>query len=519
MQGKSPRWLLIAAAALAAIAAGTWWTVRPEQVVVEDAEEVPRPPRIHPDYAGIVMPPNIAPLNFVVREDGQQYLIRIHGQTGEAMEVASRSAAIQIPPGRWRSLLESNRGKDVQWHVYAEADGQWRRYQPIVNHVADHEIDGYLVYRLIGPVHNLWSEVAVRQRNLVTDEDSLVFDGNAIGDGCVNCHSFAGNDPQRMLLGVRSRSWGGAALLAEGNQVTKLGTTFGYTAWHPSGRIAAYSTNKVRQFFHDAGPELRDVVDLESALAYLRLDARESRPVPGASDERHLTTYPAWSPDGRSLFYCRAPVLWTDKETVPPERYAEVKYDLMRISYDIEADRWGTPETVLSAEQTGLSILLPRVSPDGKFLLFCMCRYGCFPAFQPTSDLYLMDLAKGKYVKCPINSELSESWHSWSGNSRWIAFSSKRCGGTFTRCFLSFVDEAGRAQKPFVVPQRDPEFYDSLLKTMSVPELVAGPVPARPAALARAARSANVVPVAAPPDGASQVDNSQPYQEAGRGRR
>ena len=89
----------------------------------------------------------------------------------------------------------------------------------------------------------------------------------------------------------------------------------------------------------------------------------------------------------------------------------------------------GQPETVLSAKETGLSILLPRVSPDGWFLLFCMCRYGCFPAFHPTSDLYLMDVAKGPTRSAPINREFSESWHSWSSNSRWIAFSSKRGEG------------------------------------------------------------------------------------------
>lgn len=518
MHRSSGHWFLIAAAALAVIVAGAWWAARPGAVPIEDAEAVPRLPCISPDYVGIVMPPNIAPLNFVIQEPGRRFFVRVHGEAGEPIEVEGHSAAIEIPPGPWRSLLESNRGEDVRCEVLAENDGQWRRYQPIVNHVADHEIDGHLVYRLIGPVHNYWTAVAVRQRDLTTYDDSLVFDGESLGDGCVNCHSFAGNDPERMLLAVRSRTWGGAALLAEGRRVTKLGTTFGYTAWHPSGRLAAYSTNKVRQFFHDAGPEVRDVVDLESDLMVFKVAGRESRRVPDASDPRHLATYPAWSPDGKLLFYCRAPKPWTDNETVPPERYDEVKYDLMRISYDLEADRWGSPETVLSAEKTGLSILLPRVSPDGRLLLFCMCRYGCFPAFQPTSDLYLMDLAKATYTKCPINSEFSESWHSWSSNSRWIALSSKRCGGTFTRCFLSFVDEAGRAHKPFLVPQRDPEFYDSLLKTISVPELVAGPVPAPPAALVEAARSRSAAAVVTPPQEASKVDNSQPYEEASLGR-
>jgi hypothetical protein len=124
----------------------------------------------------------------------------------------------------------------------------------------------------------------------------------------------------------------------------------------------------------------------------------------------------------------------------------------------------------------------------------------------------MMDLKKGTYAKCPINSEFSESWHSWSGNSRWIAFSSKRQGGTFTRCYLSFVDETGQTHKPFVVPQSDPEFYESFLKTISVPELLAGPVAAGPDALERAARSEEAITVKVPPDAAPKVDNTEPYR-------
>ena len=514
MPGRLRRWVPLTAAAIAAVAAigaVTWWMQRLEPVLVEDAEAVSRLPRISPDYAGIVVPPNIAPLNFAIREDGRRFLVKIRGESGETIEVDSRSAEIEIPPPRWRLLLESNRGRELRWEVYVQTGRHWRRFRPIVNQVAEHEIDGHLVYRLIGPVYNKWSEVAIRQRNLATYEDSGILDGASLGRVCVNCHSFPANDAKRMLVGLRGKSSGSAVLLVEDARVTKLGTPFGYTAWHPSGRIAAYSTNKVRQFFHAAGREVRDVVDLASSLAYFRVDARMSKRVPGASDEQHLATYPAWSPDGRSLYYCCAPVLWTDQETVPPERYAEVKYDLVRIAYDIEADRWGTPETVLSAEQTGLSILLPRVSPDGKFVLFCMCRYGCFPAFSPTSDLYLMDLAKGTYVKCPVNSEFSESWHSWSSNSRWIAFSSKRLGGTFTRCYLSYFDPTGRMHKPFVVPLRDPEAYDSLLKTISVPELLTSPVAVSPATLARAVRWGQAITVETPSDAPPAVENSEPY--------
>ena len=107
----------------------------------------------------------------------------------------------------------------------------------------------------------------------------------------------------------------------------------------------------------------------------------------------------------------------------------------------------------------------------------------------------MMDLASGEYRSLDINSPFSESWHSWSSNSRWIVFSSKRQASPLTRCYISFVDETGKAHKAFLLPQSDPEFYDSFLKTVSVPELITGPVPVAAEDLMRAVRSDKAVTV------------------------
>jgi hypothetical protein len=161
-----------------------------------------------------------------------------------------------------------------------------------------------------------------------------------------------------------------------------------------------------------------------------------------------------------------------------------VRYDLVRASYDDATGRWGAPQVVVSAAQTGRSILMPRISPDGRFMLVCMIDYGCFPIFRPESDLYIIDLQKARETgvftcaKLSCSGPLSESWHCWSGNGRWIAFSSKRMGGNLTQIFLCAVDRSGNTSKPFVVPQKDPRFYDACTETMSVPELLTSPVTA-----------------------------------------
>jgi hypothetical protein len=161
---------------------------------------------------------------------------------------------------------------------------------------------------------------------------------------------------------------------------------------------------------------------------------------------------------------------------------------------------------------------MPRISPDGHWLLFCMC-YGSFPAFQRSSDLYIIDLKAGqetgqyKYRRLDINSDQSESWHSWSSNSRWIAFSSKRRDGVFTRSYFSYVDRTGKAYKPFLLPQKDPTFYDSCLKTYNTPELVVEHVKVTKEKLGRVVRGSHKIEVDMPITMATPKAAQIPSQE------
>jgi hypothetical protein len=70
-----------------------------------------------------------------------------------------------------------------------------------------------------------------------------------------------------------------------------------------------------------------------------------------------------------------------------------------------------------------------------------------------------------------LNSDFTESYHSWSSNSRWLVFSSKRTDGLTARPYLSYIDANGTASAPIILPQKDPSFYDDFMKTYNVPEL------------------------------------------------
>jgi len=488
---------------LAAIVGLRIWAQRGRAFAIDGAAPAGRAPKIRPDYTQTVIPANIAPPNFRVEEPGTRYLLKIRSARGKAITVASDTAAITIPPGPWREMLDTNRGESLFWDLYVgREDGRWNRFTPIRNTIAREDIDAHLAYRKIGPAYNFWTDVGVFQRDLTGYAESRILHSVQFPTSeekpCINCHTFRANRGDKMLVGIRSAEYGAVTLLAQDGAVAKLGTKFGYTSWHPSGRLVAYSANKVRQFFHQGRLEVRDVVDLDSDLVYYHIGAREVKSAAGLADPDRLETYPAWSPDGRFLYFCSAPILWSDRETVPPERYDEVRYDLMRISYDPENNSWGEPETVLASADTGRSILLPRVSPDGKFLVFCMCQYGCFPVYQRSSDLYLLDLESRGTRRLECTSDESDSWHSWSSNSRWLAFSSKRRDGVFTRTYISYIDELGKAHKPFALPQRDPSFYDSHVKTYSVPELLVEPVRVTSRALAEGLRSDRKVALTMP---------------------
>jgi hypothetical protein len=482
-------------------------------VAVEQYDPVARPARISPDYNDVVIPPNIAPLNFLIQEQGLQYFIRIYANEGEPIEVHSKTPKIVIPEKQWHKLLSLNRGAQLSFDIYVKPQAlpsssevqtqRWQRFEPITIRISNEKIDDFLVYRRIRPGHSTWREMGIYQRNMYSFDESLILDNGYYKDGCLNCHTFCNNRTDKMLIGIRSAVYGSSALLIEDDMVSKIGTKFGYSSWHPSGRVAAYSINNVVLFFHSAAGEVRDVMDLDSLLAYYLVDSEKVKTSPILAQKDRLETYPTWSADGRYLYFCSAPLTWEVRDEIP-EQYDKVKYDLVRIPYDLERDEWGELETVLSADETGLSILLPRFSPCGRWLLFTMCDYGCFPVYRQSSDLYIMDLESagqtGQYTYCrlDINSDESESWHSWSSNGRWIAFSSKRGYGVFTRIYLSYVDENGKAYKPVLLPQKDPTYYDSCLWTYSVPELVTEPVRVTKERLGRVVRDPRKIYVEMP---------------------
>ena len=204
-----------------------------------------------------------------------------------------------------------------------------------------------------------------------------------------------------------------------------------------------------------------------------------------------MEIFPWWAPDGKTLYYASAHFVLNDTLPADPQvikNYRNIKYDLYRKSFDPETQVFGPKKCIFAASEIERSATLPRVSPDGRYLLFTMGDYGCFHIWHKSSDLYLMDLQSDSLeVRKPenINSPDVESYHSWSSNGRWIIFSSRREDGNYTRPFIAYFDKQGGTHKAFVLPQKNPEYHKEFCKSYNIPEFMVEPVRISPQAFAK----------------------------------
>lgn len=432
-----------------------------------------RQPRLYPDYSQTVIPANIAPLNMLIMEDAERYTLRITAGNGTQIQISGRSRTIRIPISKWQAVLEASKGGQISAELTIRSEGRWFVFEPVTIYVAQEKIDRFIVYRTMHPTHqHVASQIKIVCRDLASFDQQVLIDGSRLDNACINCHSFPANRPDRMLIGVRSTSYGVVTLASSDGNAQKIAAKFGYTSWHPTGQLAVFSINNLPMFYHAARPEPRDTVDLDSMIAYFDPRTGSISTIPQLARKELLETWPCWSADGRYLYYCCAQRLWQDGTQVPPDTYNRIRYDLMRIPYDPNTGTWGQPELVLAADRLGQSIAMPRCSPDGRWISFCGCDYGFFPTWQEESDIYLLDLKSGAYRRLDILGQHSQSWHCWSSNSRFLVFSSKQQDGQFTRIMISFIDQQGNPHSPLVIPQADPGIYRSTLWAYNTPELL-----------------------------------------------
>ncbi len=430
-------------------------------------------PEIFPDYAGVTVPANIAPLNFSYLGDEPAALI-VEGKSG-TKHIVGHKGLFSFPMSYWRNLMEENAGSNINLTVTVKRNGKWIALKPFKISVSADEIDPYLSYRLIPPGYEAWKRMGIYQRDLETYSQTPIIENSQTGGNCVNCHTYCQRDPSRMLFHARS-DFGGTAMILDGD-VEKLNTktdstisALVYPYWHPSGRYVAFSVNSTSQNFFSHNKNRIEVYDSASDVIVYDVERHEITWSPLTRSEDSFETFPTFSPDGRSLYFCSA------KAVSPmPQEYSKVKYSLCRIDFNPDDASFGNKvDTLYNGAGNGKSVSFPRISPDGRFLVFTLQEYGNFSIWHKDADLWAMDLSTGEiHPLDAANSEDVDSYHSWSGNSRWLVFSSRRIDGLYTRPFICHIDGDGQASKPFLLPQKNPlDYYADQMVSYNIPELM-----------------------------------------------
>jgi len=396
---------------------------------------------------------------------------------------------ISIPIQKWRRLLEEQKNDSVLVKVSVLKGGNWYNYRPFAFYVSGEKIDPYLSYRLIEPGYEVWNKLQIAQRNLESFKETVIIDNNMVDGGCINCHIYSGRDPSVSFFHLRHRE-GGTMVQKNGvfrklNTVTDSTISAGvYGSWHPGNRFIAFSTNVIIPEFHSINNLRLEVYDTISDVIIADLEKDEIMKPSLLSRKDCFETFPVFSPDGRKLYFCSA------KETKMPANFSSVKYSLCSIDFNPDEISFGTSvDTLVSSNITGKTISHPKPSPNGRYILYTSFDYGNFPVWHREADLSLLRLSDMSIDTLPaVNSAHADSYHSWSSCSRWFVFASKRDNGMYGKLYFTHISEEGICGKPFLLPQKDPDFYDFYLKSYNIPEMADGPVPYSPAVVEKAFR-------------------------------
>jgi len=199
-------------------------------------------------------------------------------------------------------------------------------------------------------------------------------------------------------------------------------------------------------------------------------DRRDGRihALPGADDPRYVHANAVWSPDGRYLVFARARAMAPYPESGKPAKYPndpdepQIQYDLYRIPFN--QGQGGRAEPILGASRNGMSNSFPKISPDGRWIVFVQCRNG--QLMRPDGRLYIVPAEGGEAKLMNCNTPLMNSWHSFSPNGRWMVFSSKSWS-PYTRMFLTYIDGEGNDSPAILI-----ENATASNRAVNIPEFV-----------------------------------------------
>ena len=316
---------------------------------------------------------------------------------------------------------------------------------------------------------NATSMIAWRLKDVTRTDDRVVLTGMP---SCANCHSFSkdgktlgmdvdGPDSDKGMYALAPiqptltiskddvLTWNAFPDKPEGHR------TIGFLSRvSPDGQWVVSTVNEelyVRNFedhrFLQVFFPTRGILGLYSAA--------EDRlmPLPGADDPAFVHCDGVWSPDGAWIVFARAPAKDPYVPGRPLAQYAgdpnetQIRYDLYRMPFN--GGQGGTPVAIEGASQNGMSNTFPKVSPDGRWIVYVKCKNG--QLMRPDGKLWIVPFEGGEAREMRCNTDTMNSWHSFSPNSRWMVFTSK-VNTPYTQMFLTHIDEDGSDSPAILIP-------------------------------------------------------------------
>jgi len=307
---------------------------------------------------------------------------------------------------------------------------------------------------------------------------------------CANCHSFS-NDGRTMGMDVDGPQGdrGAYALVPVSDRVSigyrdvltwnafpgkpKDFMTIGFLSRvSPDGRHVISTVNEslyVQNFWNYKFNQV--FYPTRGILAVYSRQTRAIASLPGADDPAFVHCDPVFSPDGKTVVFARAKARDAYVPGRPLATYAgdpnetPIQYDLYRVPF--EDGRGGEAEPIEGAGRNGMSNSFPKVSPDGRFIVFVQAKNG--QLMRPDSKLYIVPFEGGTARLMRCNLPLMNSWHSYSPNGRWMVFSSKS-NTPYTQMFLTHIDAEGNDSPAILI-----ENSTAANRAVNLPEFVAAP--------------------------------------------